>query len=533
MFSWEIWFAIVPGLVLFLYGIEHFSKEIQKVAGERFRSVLGRLTNTSVGGALLGALVTGLIQSSTATTVIAVALVNAGTISFAQSLGIMFGANVGTTVTAQLIAFKVTGFAPFFIVLGFLISIIGGRYRFIGKPLFYFGLVFFSLALVSDAIVPIKDDPATISLFSQLSNAFLALLAGILLTILLQSSSVVTGMVVLLAASGLLGLGQAIPIILGSNIGTTATSLIAASRMDLYAKRASAAHFLFNLGGVLIFLPFLVPFEAFVADIGGTAAQQVANAHLLFNVTAAFIFLLILEPFKTAVERLVPGQEEEILFTTKYLNDRIPSDNQQAFTLIEKEILNSLDVTLKLFEESAGFIDDTKNHRKDRIAKLESLNDFLDERIEAAILQVSKRERSKAQVERTVVLVRISNAIEQLGDVGEDFGYLTADILSSGVSFSQESKTELKQIYAVFRSNLLILKESLPFLSHENIALMRKNDVLLRGLINKSYKHHLARVDLQKSSSGSYFVEAVSLIEYANSNVREIRKLLELYGKLT
>jgi phosphate:Na+ symporter len=532
MLTWELWFAIIPGLILFLYGIEHFSREIQRVAGERFRSILVKLTKRPVGGAVLGALVTAIIQSSTATTVIAVGLVNAGTISFVQSLGIMFGANVGTTITAQLIAFKLTGFAPFFILAGFLISIFGGRYKFIGKPLFYFGLVFFSLGLISDAVEPYKSDPELLALFSQFSNVFLAILAGIIAVIILQSSSVVTGIVVLLAGTGLLTLPQSIPIILGANIGTTATSLLAASRMDLYAKRTAAAHFLFNVGGVLLFLPILGPFATFVGDIGGTTAHQVANAHLIFNLTCAIIFLLALQPFKAIVERLVPGKEEEILFHTKYLEDRIPKNTGKAFGMIETEIINSVDVTLTLFEESSEFLKSGKDQRLNRVAKLESLSDFLDDRIERALFELSKRKLSKKDAERTVLLVRISNAIEQLGDGGEAFGYLTVDMSETGLSFSPESIIELEQIYEKFRDNMNIIKESLPVIPQRNVKRMRKNDVVFRELMNESYQKHLERLYTRKAYAGSSFVEALSILEDAHAHVREIRKLSELYRKL-
>ena len=532
MLGWELWFAILPGLVLFLYGIEHFSREIQRVAGERFRTLLIKLTKNPFGGALLGALVTAIIQSSTATTVIVVGLVNAGTIPFMQSLGIMFGANIGTTITAQLIAFKLTGFAPIFIVLGFILSIFGGKYRFIGKPLFYFGLVFFSLALVSDAIEPIKSDPAIISLFAELSNVFLAVAAGIIVTIILQSSSVTTGMVVLLAASGLLTLGQAIPIIIGSNIGTTLTSIVAATRMDLFAKRAATAHILFNLGGALLFLPLIAPFADFTASLGGTTAQQVANAHLIFNLTTAIVFLIALQPFKRAIETLVKGDEKEILFHTKYLENGLPEDNKKAFGLIQKELVNSLDVTISLFEDATEFMKTGMNHRFHRVAKLEALNDYLDGKIQKSLYELSKRKLTKKEAERTVILVRISNYIEQLGDLGEDLGYHATLMADVGDSFSPTSISDLKSFYQEIRSNMLVMRKSFPVVSSKTIEAMHKNDNDLRESITKGYKKHLRRLYTQKEYAGSSFVEVISLLENANSHLREIRKLLEIYNKL-
>jgi len=258
MINWQFILAILSALILFLYGIQHFSREMQKIAGEKFQKVLTKLTKNRIGGATLGALITSLVQSSTATTVITVGLVDAGIISFAQSLGILIGANVGTTLTGQLIAFKLTSFAPFFIIFGFLLSLFESKYKFLGKPIFYFGLVFFSLNLFAEALIPYQSDPRILEIFSKSSNVFLAIFFGFIFTVLFQSSSVTTGVVVLLASTGFISLLQGIPLLLGANIGTTTTSLIVSSKMGLYARRSAMAHFLFNLLGVLILVRFVI-----------------------------------------------------------------------------------------------------------------------------------------------------------------------------------------------------------------------------------------------------------------------------------
>ena len=243
------------GLVLFLFGIQHLSKEIQNAVGDTFRKLLGKLTKTRVSGAFLGAGVTALIQSSFATIMITTGLVNSGILSFTQSLGIIIGANVGTTLTAQLVAFNVMAFAPIFLILGFLISALGKeKYKIIGKSLFYFGLVFFSLNLMSEALIPIKDNPAVMVWLSQLSNIFIALLVGFLITAIVQTSSVTTGIVIILASSGMITLPQGIPLLLGANIGSTCPVLINSLKLNLHAKRVAIAHLLFNLIGALILM---------------------------------------------------------------------------------------------------------------------------------------------------------------------------------------------------------------------------------------------------------------------------------------
>ncbi|CAJ36924.1 Na/Pi cotransporter family protein [Methanocella arvoryzae] len=523
-------FAIIPGLILFLYGIEHFSGEILKVAGERFRSLLGKLTSTPLRGALLGAGVTAIVQSSTATTVIVIGLVNAGTISFEQSLGVIIGANVGATITAQLVAFKLTVFAPVFILIGFLLSIAGRNYKFLGRPIFYFGLVFYSLTLISSAVEPLKSDPGLLALLSSFNDPVIALAAGILFTVLLQSSSVTIGLAVILAGSGLISLDQAIPLMLGANIGTTATGLIVSYGMSLHSKRAAVAHLLCSLLGVAIFIPFLGQFTALVLATSGDAGMQVANAHLIFNVIRAAIFLAAIRPFKALVEWLVPGNEPEILFRTEHLPDRVPDDTVEAFDLIVKELKHSTDLIITLFDESMRTLETPKSGDIQKIEKLESLSDYLDERIERAILEISQRDMGAKEAGQTVLLVRISSAIENLGDAGEDVGSLAKSIDEKGLTLSPESREELMTVYRTLRANLEIIRDSLPAITPAAAEQMKQNDAAMREQINASYRKHMHRLYTQKAYAGTMIVEVLSVLEASNLRAREIRKLIEANG---
>lgn len=523
--------TIVPGLILFLYGIEHFSREILRIAGERFRSMLSRVTSNRLSGALLGALVTATVQSSTATTVIVVGLVDAGIITFAQSVGVIIGANIGTTLTAQLVAFKLTSIAPFFILFGFLLSLFGRQYRFLGRPVFYFGLVFFSLDLISHAIEPLKTDPEIISFMAQFSNVFLAILAGILFTVVVQSSSVTTGIVVLLVGGGLLSLEQGIPLVMGANIGTTLTSFLAAIKLDLHAKRAAFAHFLFNFGGVLLFIPFLYPFSDLIISLGGEPAQQMANAHLIFNLMVAAVFLVLLKPFSEMVVRLVPGKDDEILFRPKYLNGALPQSNDEACELIGKELSHSLKVTKRMFDYSIEVLISEKGNALHKAEKLEALNDYLDDAIGAAILELSKRRLTKRMAKRVVLLVRMSNATEQLGDLAKSLAIESNNIRELNLQLSNRSVSNIKAVHERFSENLSIIAGDAPYLGTKERQTIRKNDRLLRDMITSGYRDHLNRLHSQKAYAGAAFVEVVSVIESSNAKLREIRKLAESYTR--
>ncbi len=297
--------AGLTAVILFVFGLENFSAEIEQISGERFRKFLARATNLPVIGVFIGALVTAVIQSSSATSVIAVSLVNAGVFSFKNSVGIIFGANVGTTMTAQLVAFELTAFAPIFIIAGFVLSFVRSRVSIFGKSIFYFGFVFFSLNLISAALEPLKHESALIQYLVQPQNPLIAVLAGCLFTAAVQSSSVTTGLAIIFTQQGLLSLENAVPVIMGANIGTTATALLAMLNMDLAAKKTALSHFIFNAGGVLLFLPVLLLYGSKLNAFSTDPAVALANIHLAFNVAASFIFLVLIKPFIRLIDALL------------------------------------------------------------------------------------------------------------------------------------------------------------------------------------------------------------------------------------
>jgi phosphate:Na+ symporter len=301
----QLLMAGLTAIVLFIFGLESFSTEIERISGERFRRFLARATRIPILGVLMGAAVTAVIQSSSATSVIAISLVNAGVLSFKNSVGIIFGSNVGTTVTAQLVAFKLTAFAPVFILIGFALSLVRSRASIFGKTIFYFGFVFFTLNLISSVLEPLQHEPAFVEYLAQPRSPLLAVLVGCLLTAIVQSSSVTTGLAIILTQQGLLSLENAVPVVMGANVGTTATALIAMFSMDLAAKKTALSHFLFNVGGVALFLPVLFLFGDRLAGIDAEPAIALANIHLVFNLATSLLFLVLLTPFTRVIDLLM------------------------------------------------------------------------------------------------------------------------------------------------------------------------------------------------------------------------------------
>lgn len=526
-FEIELALSILPAIVLFLYGIEHFSKELLRVAGETFRTQLQRLAKTPLIGAVSGMVATAILQSSSAMTVIVVGLVDVGALSFSQSLGIIAGANIGTTLTTQLIAFKLTQFAPLFIIVGFAIDLIGGRYKFAGKPLFYFGLVFFSLNMIANSTETIKEHPEIISLFSHFTNPVIGILVGFILTNIFMSSTVTSGLVVIFAQTGLLSLYDGILIILGANIGTTTTALLSAARMENSAKRAAIAHFMFNFLGVLLILPLLGNFSRLVEMLGGTAGHQVANAHFLFNVIATTIFLITIRQFEMLIRKIVPSDEKEIVFVTKYLNDELPKKNENALKLVRNEIKYALEVSRDLFEETINAIK-TKTDKRNRVQKLEAYTDFLDQKITIALLSLSKRKLTKEELEETVILTRISNQAEHFADIAKTISITYSNLYDRGVHLSDEALAELLENYIIIRDNLDILRENFDKMDKNISEKMRTKDNELREQIEKTYKTHMNRMLEKSTNYGSIFIELIVALDEANERTRNIRKILEM-----
>lgn len=289
--TFQLFVLILSALLLFLYGLENFSKELQRLGEDRLPRLLERATRHRLGGLLLGAVVTAVVQSSSAVTALIVALVNAGTLSFSSSLAVLLGTNVGTTATAWLVSYKLTAIGPYLIVLGGLLTMLPFAIRVAGRAIFYFGFIFFSLDLVGQSLAPLEQASWLQDALAMGRTPWIGVLMGAGITLLLQSSSVVSGLTIVLVQQSVLPPEAAVAIVVGANAGTTVTALIASIPMDRFARRSAQMNTLFNVGGVLLLLPWIAPFAQWALRVGETPAQSVAVAHLSFNLGLALLFL--------------------------------------------------------------------------------------------------------------------------------------------------------------------------------------------------------------------------------------------------
>ncbi|MGA1842885.1 MAG: Na/Pi cotransporter family protein, partial [bacterium] len=329
----EVGFGLIGGLGLFIYGIHLMGEGLQKAAGDRMRKILSCLTNKPIFGVLVGAGITALIQSSSATSVMLVGFVNAGLMTFTQAVGVIMGANIGTTVTGQLIAFKLTKAALPAIGIGFALSFFSKKikYKNIGEVILGFGILFLGLKIMMDSVAFLRNHEAIVNLFILAGNKknpiigpILGVLAGMSITMIVQSSSATIGLLIALASSQLVTIDAAIPILLGDNIGTCITALLASIGTTLPAKRTALSHALFNIVGTIIVLLLLSPYEKLIVFLSkGNIARQIANAHTLFNVMNTIIMLPFISYFVKIVSFIIPGGDSDLQLKNHYLDRRL------------------------------------------------------------------------------------------------------------------------------------------------------------------------------------------------------------------
>lgn len=294
---------ISSAITLFVYGLQSFSKEIQSIGIDKIKKWINKVTALPLGGFGVGAIVTGIIQSSTMVSSLTVSLVNAGAITFRDSLLILLGTNIGNTSTAWIVSYQSVYFGPFFIVIGTIISMIPNKIAVAGKSIFYFGFIFFSLSFVSIAMTPIKDDPLLIDILSRATNPILGIFYGIVVTVVIQSSSVVVGLVIVLVSQGVIGLDAAIPIVVGANIGTTSTAMLLSIKMNAVSKLTAFSASMFNIVGVIVMLPFFGLLEYVASQATDIPALQVATAFTISNSFTSFFFLVFLTPTMKLLKR--------------------------------------------------------------------------------------------------------------------------------------------------------------------------------------------------------------------------------------
>ena len=443
--------GVLGGLGLFLLGMHMMSEGLHKLAGSKLRRFLELLTFNRFVAVLTGLVITAVIQSSSATTVMVVGFVNAGLMNLTQAVGTIFGANIGTTVTAQIVSFDIAWLALPTIAIGVLLYIFFNkrRYQSIGETLLGFGILFLGLSIMGDALAAIREYPQVLNLLAQFGQRpLLGMVAGVLFTSIIQSSSATTAVVITLAGQGMLDLQGAIALTLGANIGTCITALLASIGTGLNARRAAVAHLMFNVLGVVIFMSILTPFTGFIATLSTSLPRQVAWGHTLFNVTNTILFLPFINQFVAVATKLVPGKEEVFEAGPIYLEKNLLESPSLALAAAEREISRMADLTLEMIDASMNMLFNNDTALKKNIDRIEEVVDELEQQITVYLAALAQAGLSANQSLSMAGYLHAINDIERIGDHAENISDLVLEKIEDNYPFSESATEELKEMFA-------------------------------------------------------------------------------------
>lgn len=516
----QILFGLFGGLAVFIYGMNMMSECLQKAAGEKMKAVLALLTKNPVLGVLAGALTTAVLQSSSATTVMAIGFVSAGLMTLPQAISIIFGANIGTTMTAQIIAFKISDYIFLIIFVGFLISFLSRseRIKNIGLTIFAFGLLFLGIDTMGSVMQPLANSPVFTELFDKVSDIpVLGVLTGTVMTLVVQSSSATIAVLQNFAiqpgadgVSSVIGLTGAIPILLGDNIGTTITAVLASIGQPRNAKRTAAAHCIFNVSGCLLFIWFIRPFAAFIQMISPKGpeveviSRQIANAHTTFNIVMTLIWTPLLFVMVKLVMRLIPDKKEGEGDPAEpvYLDDRLMAQPAAALQLAAKEILHLAFLVGEQLHLTTGMVRRKEEgqpaagiEQRERLKGLgDKITEYLSGLFSAGVL-------TEEQAAQTAGVMYLLGDVERMGELCADVTLAIEDRDRRKTKYSKEAMKDLEKSLKVIEDMYGAALQVLTTGDEESARKIRKKKEKVLDLDIEMRKGHMDRVSKGKCAT--------------------------------
>ena len=530
----EITFGLFGGLALFIFSLKMMSDGLQQMAGKKASGVMGVLTSIPIVGVLTGALVTIVTQSSTLVTVMVVGFVNTAILNLKQAISVIMGANIGTTLTTQLVAFRITDAWVYLAAFGFVAYFFFKRktVKNIGFVVFSLGLLLLGMALMSQAMVPLRQNPTFQMLILTFSDyRVLAMLVGALFTALVQSSTAATGVIVAMTMQDLIPFEAALPLVLGTNIGTTITAVFASIGGTLSAKRAAMAHVLFNAFGVVVFLIFLSQYESLILAISPAydIPRQVANAHTMFSLITAAIFLPFINQFAKLLTKIIPGEDKLVVSGPMYLDWRMVDTPGVAINLAQQELLRMADLAgqnIKLAVE--GFLERDEKKLVE-VKEHEKSVDDLEKDITRYLARISQTGMGGAMSVRHTGLLHAANDIERVSDHADNISDLAMAAIEDGVNFSDEAIEEIKAMQGLVMEIYDMAVQSL----RENDVTLVPQIKELEALIDKKETElrasHIRRLREGKCSaeSGVIFLDIITNFERIGDHSNNISHLPE------
>ncbi|WP_195237764.1 Na/Pi cotransporter family protein [Romboutsia sp. 1001285H_161024_C4] len=518
----EIAINLMGGLGLFLYGMNLMADGLQKSAGEKLKKIVELLTSNVLMGVIVGALVTAIIQSSSATTVMVVGFVNAGIMTLPQAIGVIMGANIGTTITAQLVSLDLVGLAPMALGVGIILYLFSSKpkVKTIAEIFIGFGILFTGMDFMKEAVAPLKEFSGfTNALVSFGHNPILGILLGFGITAIVQSSSASMGMLLALASEGILPLSSALPILYGENIGTCVTSLISSIGASKNAKRAATMHLTFNVIGTLVFMLLLSkPITMVVTHLDpNDVSRQIANAHTLFNITNVILLLPFSKLIVKLTMKLVPEKEDEIeeRKTVKFLDERILETPSIALSNTIKETLRMGEKAKKaLICSMEGVLEMSDTKIKKAFNEEIKINE-LQKAILSFLLKLSKTTLNDDSREGVDYLFNTVNDIERIGDHAENIAELSEIILTKELKLSDECKGELTEIYNKVLTTYTYALESLESNNVDLALRVVKMEEQVDIMEKVCRQNHMKRLDESVCTidNGVVYLDIVSNLE--------------------
>ncbi|WP_342543475.1 Na/Pi cotransporter family protein [Paenisporosarcina sp. FSL H8-0542] len=519
----EMMFQFIGGLGIFLFSIKYMGDGLQKAAGDRLRDILDRFTTNPFMGVLVGIAVTVLIQSSSGTTVITVGLVSAGFMTLKQAIGVIMGANIGTTVTAFIIGFDVGEYAmPVMAIGAFLIFFFKkSQIQNLGEVIFGFGGLFLGMELMSGGMKPLSELPAFIDLTVNMrEHSILGVIVGTVFTLIVQSSSATVGILQGLYSEGVLNLDASLPVLFGDNIGTTITAVFASIGASIAARRAAATHVLFNVVGTIIFMMILEPFTMYVEWLSGVLdigeKMQIAFAHGTFNVANTIIQFPFIGAWAYLVTKLIPGEEVTIEYKPKHLDPHfIETAPSIAIGQAKEEILRMGRFSVQGLQESFDYL---KTHNKKHAEtgyQLEDAINNLDNKITDYLVKISAESISKADSTRHIMLMETVRDIERVGD---HFDNIIELIDYQEVNRLKLTDDAIKDLTEMFTLTIGTVEKALEALDTNSLGLAREvaeQEDLIDKMERKFRKKHILRLNegICSPQAGMIFVDIVSNLE--------------------
>lgn len=521
-------FLFLAGLALFLLGMVKLSEQMQRVFSSRIREYIRISVRKPFYGLIMGLVTTIFFQSSSAATLLTMGLVSAGLVSFYHSLGIILGADIGTTLTIQLVVWKVTDISPVFLIGGICLYFTGKDHlKTIGEALLYFGTIFYGLSLIGQASAPLKDSPAFVSYFLSAHHPMIGFLIGLIFTAIVHASAIPISMLVMLGLQGLISIDNALPIVIGANVGTTVTALMGSIASDINGKRTALAHLIFKCSGALVSMLLLAQFIGLLKAASPSIAQQVAIGHFIFNFVIVVIFIGILGPFSQLVLRILPGEQEVIPLWPEYLQTRYLAEPRKALVCVRNELKRQIVLSEKMCRTALEQYITFRTVKQRNVMYMELVMDNLQAEITKYLWGISCGALSEPLTRQLFAYSSFAYDIERIGDRSVNLAELAEQKSRRKGHFTPAANEELRAIGTLVLENL---NDAIKLIDEKNIDIIRvvmererRIDVKIKNAIGAHLERFYKKMCV--AEAGPIYVDVLVNLERISDHCRLIAQL--------